>query len=682
METKHRLPQRQIHLDFHTSGLIEGVGADFSAETFAQRLQDAEVESITLFARCHHGWLYFQSERFPDLIHPHLSCPDLLDQQLSACRKRGIRVEVYTTVQWEEQSFLRHPEWAVRDIAGNPVGKDPLQAGFYGNLCINSGYQDFLKEHIREVLEHFHPDGLFLDIVRPISCICPACRAGMEKAGMDISQEGDRNQFARESLDRFRRDISDFVSSIQEGCPVFYNGSHISPSLRSCLKSYGHLEVESLPSGSWGYDHYPLAARCARSLGKEHVGMTGKFHTYWGDFHSLKNRASLEYECFQMLALGGGISIGDQLHPRGRLDAPSYRLIAELFRSAKAKEPWCRDAESLSEVAILNLESWEDEETPDAMVGASRLLQELSIQYDVIDLENDFSSYRLLLLPDRVPDDPRLREKLERYILQGGKLLFSFRSGFFGLDGKDLPAGSAPFCLESLPLRAASSQDPMAGVIDFTNSAAEYLYTESCDLGSWDAGIESPICMYTTGFDVETASDARVRAKRLSSYFHRTWKHFCSHQQAPASRYSPGPAWICGEHCAYFSHPLFSIYRKKAPRWVKDLLGSALGELLPRPMVCHNGPSTLKTSLMHQKSQGRFVLHLLHYIPEKRAEQIEIIEDVIPLHQLELRLALPKELVSARTVPGGEALDLLNEGEEQILTLPLLQGHVMIELAY
>lgn len=47
-----------------------------------------------------------------------------------------------------------------------------------------------------------------------------------------------------------------------------------------------------------------------RDLNKELLGMTGKFHTYCGDFHSLKNKAALEFECFQMLSMNAGKVIG------------------------------------------------------------------------------------------------------------------------------------------------------------------------------------------------------------------------------------------------------------------------------------------------------------------------------------------------------------------------------------
>ena len=50
--TKH-VPEnfrfRQIHLDFHTSEHIEGVGADFDPDQFVQVLKDGAVSSVTLF---------------------------------------------------------------------------------------------------------------------------------------------------------------------------------------------------------------------------------------------------------------------------------------------------------------------------------------------------------------------------------------------------------------------------------------------------------------------------------------------------------------------------------------------------------------------------------------------------------------------------------------------------------
>ena len=66
------LPFRHIHLDFHTSEAITGIGRYFDPDRFAETLTSAYVNSITCFARGHHGWIYFDTGRFPERRHPHL----------------------------------------------------------------------------------------------------------------------------------------------------------------------------------------------------------------------------------------------------------------------------------------------------------------------------------------------------------------------------------------------------------------------------------------------------------------------------------------------------------------------------------------------------------------------------------------------------------------------------------
>lgn len=62
---------RQVHLDFHTSEAIEGIGSRFSKQQFQEMLQLGHVDSITVFAKCHHGWAYHPSTA--NEMHPHLS---------------------------------------------------------------------------------------------------------------------------------------------------------------------------------------------------------------------------------------------------------------------------------------------------------------------------------------------------------------------------------------------------------------------------------------------------------------------------------------------------------------------------------------------------------------------------------------------------------------------------------
>ena len=321
---------RQIHLDFHTSEFIDGIGSQFDPEEFATTLENARVNSITCFARCHHGWMYYDTKLNPERQHPHLPT-NLLRAQIDACHVHNIRVPIYTSVQWDHYTASQHPEWLASDETGRISSfqsASPFEAGFYRDLCLNSPYvETFLKPHVREILESLPTDGLFFDIVRPLPCSCRYCRAEMETASLDPSNAAARQQFGLRTINRFMQDMTQFVRQFNSECTIFYNAGHIGTRHRPIADAYNHFELESLPSGGWGYLRFPLTMRYARTLGKECLGQTGKFHTEWGDFHSYKNRAALQYECFRMLALGARCSIGDQLHPAGKIDPHVYELV-------------------------------------------------------------------------------------------------------------------------------------------------------------------------------------------------------------------------------------------------------------------------------------------------------------------------------------------------------------------
>ena len=73
---------RQVHLDFHTTELIDGVGSCFSKEQFQDALKLGHVDSVTLFSKCHHGWSYHPTKA--NVMHPTLTF-DLLGAQIEAC---------------------------------------------------------------------------------------------------------------------------------------------------------------------------------------------------------------------------------------------------------------------------------------------------------------------------------------------------------------------------------------------------------------------------------------------------------------------------------------------------------------------------------------------------------------------------------------------------------------------
>jgi len=675
--SKSVLPFRQIHLDFHTSEQIVGVGAAFDPEAFADTLVRAHVDSVTCFARCHHGWLYYDSKLTPERRHPHLST-DLLRRQIEVCHDHGIRVPIYITVQWDHYSADQHPEWLARDEEGRPFGTPTFEAGFYRRLCVGSPYRDFLEAHTREVLELLPVDGLFFDIVHPLPCACRHCRQAMDERGMNPARLADRHTYGRLLIDAFKREMTALVRGLSPDCAVFYNAGHIGPRDRASARAYTHWELESLPSGGWGYLHFPIAQRYARTLGLECLGMTGKFHTSWGDFHSFKNQAALEYECFRMLALGAKCSVGDQLPPSGALDEPVYELIGAVYGGVAQKEAWCRGARPLNDIAVLSPEEFAEPDAarlPQPAMGAERMLDEGGHQFDIVDSQADFGAYQLLVLPDTIPVDAALARKLGAYLAGGGALIATFESG--------LAPGKEGFALPQLGVELAGEgpRDARGELVrgrHFPNGDYTEYLRPGAAVGSGLPPTEH--AMYMRGLEVRADADAEVLAVTVASHFDRSYRHFSSHRQSPASGQVRGPAIVRRDRAIYFAHPIFSQYAQNAPRWCKQLFLNAVAMLLPEPLLRHNGPSTLFATVNEQAAERRLVVHLLHYIPERRGADFDVIEEVIPLHNLEVSVRAERPVLRVATAPEGVELPFRAEKGRVRFTLPRLNGHQIVAL--
>jgi len=96
---------RQIHLDFHTSEKIPGVGSAFNAKQFQDMLTVGHVDSITIFSKCHHGWSYH-----PTTVgrqHPTLGF-DLLNLE-NAVGSRRNAVNICHVIR--SASFATSPIW-------------------------------------------------------------------------------------------------------------------------------------------------------------------------------------------------------------------------------------------------------------------------------------------------------------------------------------------------------------------------------------------------------------------------------------------------------------------------------------------------------------------------------------------------------------------------------------------
>lgn len=605
------LRYRQVHLDFHTSECVPTLGDKFDKEQFQKALKLGHIDSITLFSKCHHGWAYHPSKA--NEIHPKLNF-DLLGAQLEACKEIDVNAPVYLSAGYDEKYARKHVDHLWKPSPED--GPNFLERAYYKNICYNTPYLDVLCAQIEEVMERYNPCGIFLDISSPRVCYCQYCLESMRKDGLDPNNIEDARKHGNKVYLEYCRRTKAAVRKYSDTATIFHNGGNITRGRRDYAYANTHLELESLPTGGWGYDHFPMSAAYARTLDRDFLGMTGKFHTTWGEFGGYKHPNALRYETALSLALGAKCSIGDQLHPTGEMNESTYALIGAAYREIEAKEKYAVGAENIADIAILSAEAFTkkpDRNCPND-VGASRILLEGKYLYDIIDRESELTPYKLLILPDTIRVDDELKTKLEEYIATGGKLLLSGESGLW--ESRDEFAINIGATYEG---KSEYQPSYMVPCYDCVNGDTAYV-------------------MYSTRHNIN--ADENIVAYAQDSYFNRTPEHFSSHQHTPNNADTKYPATVVTESIAYISWEIFREYAEKGSYHLKELVVNCINKLLAEPSVKVNLPDRGVVTLT--KQDNRLITHLLFAHTTVRGNGIEVIEDIIPLHNTSVSIKADK----------------------------------------
>ncbi|MEM9160574.1 MAG: alpha-amylase family protein [Verrucomicrobiota bacterium] len=654
---KTSMIDRQVHLDFHTSEAIESIGSRFDEEQFIEALKIGHVGTINLFGVCHHGWAYYDSKL--GYKHPHLET-NLLERQMAACEKAGVRTVVYNTVRWNSRVARMHPEWTVREKDGSSCRSLPhpdsrLPMYYWNTLCLNSPYiEEYVLPSTKEIMTDLKPSGIFMDITFASTCYCDFCKDKARSLGLDPESDADMETLANLSKKDYREKVAKLVWAIDPKTTLFHNDKQVRREYEAdAFRS--HAEIESLPTGDWGYDHFPCnAAYFTEVKDTEVIGMTGKFHTSWGEFGGFKHPNALRWEVAQISSYGCLTCIGHHLHPTGEVDMDTFRLIGDSYKKLEENEPWLSSSESVAEVAILA--------TADLLThsetGACKMLLESQVPFAVVDPEMDWSSFRLLILPDELALSSDLAEALRAFQDGGGKIL---ASGFSGLDSE-----RKDFLID-------------LGVSFEGQSPWDVEYVEALDEGLLESGIKDPFLVYDSGA-VVSASGGSALARTWQPYFNRTAGHFCGHREAPYEKPSGSASVVLAENSGYISQQIFKSYNQWGTRLYRELAMGLLERLLTDPILKVGLPSVGRANLRFQSELKRHVLHLLYATPVQRGE-VGVIEDVVPIYDIPVSIRLDQAPRSVRLVPEKVSLDFeYSEGYVRF-AVPRLELSQLVEIA-
>ena len=637
-----------VHLDFHTSPDIAHVGARFNKKAFAETVRAAHIDLMTVFAKCHHGYTYYPSR--VGVMHPQLSF-DLLGEQLDAIHEAGAKAPIYITMGWSKKDADEHPEWHQIDPkTGEPPyagahpstltdPDTPLKDCTWTPLCPLGGYREHLIALTREVCERYAPvDGIFYDICFiGTACVCEACRAGMRRRGMDPDRLEDAERYYTEERIALMQQLTGIVHEYVKDAPVFYNGgAHMD---RTAYHPYQtHYELEDLPTAWGGYDLMPVRAKFFEKYGKPFLGMTGKFHHAWGEFGGFKYKEALRYECADMLSVGASISVGDQLHPEGALDESTYRVIGHAFDYVRRIERFCEGTHAYTDLAL-----WLSHHSPSDM-GASKLLQTLHLEYDVVGEGDGLSGYRCIILPDRVHLSDAATEALRAFVARGGTLIASYES---------IPAG--------------------LGIEPVSPSYADLDYI-ACPVGDYT----TPFLSYSHAYRVKAEGEWLARVHE--PYFNRTAGRFCGHKNTP---YQP----MCADYPAaarvggvlYLAHPVFEAYNASGSYVLEQYIAAMLDRVYRRATVTEELPSCGRLRLRESDDGSFLALHVLYAPPVSRGN-VCLLPDFPCLCGVRVTLHTAREVTSATLEPDGTPVPFTQDGDTVTLMLPPFRLHALVVL--
>lgn len=662
MENMKRLASRQVHLDFHTSEKIPGVGSKFDKEAFQAALKAGHINSMTVFGKCHHGYFYYPTE--VGTIHPTMdSNQDLSKQMMDACHEIGVRAPLYLTWGWSALDAKEHPEWVAKAKDGSFMGihydmeaaptEERLEVSWL-HLCSAGGYRQYLYNMVEEACKRYQElDGIFLDIVFTYNtCYCDHCRKGMMEMGIDIDNVEEVKKYYELQKHTTLQGVRDILESYHKDATLFYNSGGADIHRPQWHYINTHYELEDLPTTWGGYDKMPIRAKYFARSGKDFLGMTGKFHRSWGEFGGFKTPEALKYECGSLLASGARISVGDQMHPHGYLDMETYKNIGVAFSYVEKVEKYCYDVKETSRLGVMINE---DEKTCEAM---STLLSDCHLDFDVVHDEVDLLHFDTVIIPDNYVLSESYGKAIDTFVKYGGKVLLLGGSGVneagdgFGFD--------CPFTYQ--------------GKSDFDKDYIKV--TESIEKNM----VTSPILCYSSAYKV--AGEGTVLSHVYEPFFSRTYEHYCSHYNTPYGEEKAAyPGAIQNGNIIYIAHPIATLYKEFGSSYHRRYFKNILDLLYKENRIDIKLPVQGRVHLLEQEAKKRYVLHVLYGSPVQRGG-VCVIEDLPELTNINTKVMVEEEIKKVKLVPQNIELVFSQEGKEIEFTIPKFSSHQMVVFEY
>lgn len=684
---------RRFYISQHYEDWDPRIFARYDISDFLQRVEALDADVIYSSARTHNGhW-------FCDVgwggMHRGLKGVDQLRAFLDHFHAQGKLVAAYFSTVYDKKLYDEHPEWRQVDAEGRPVAADE---GSWGKiLCLNSPYKEHLIAMMTRLLETHDIDGMFIDMTffHANPCYCDSCtRLFRARYGAAPPQEEDWDDPLYRAFVRFRLDTNHLF--VREICQAMKQANpDVSLGVQHQVLRGGAISGQTIALGreadylysdiyfGGGYLHMSACTRVARAISRQRpeIGIMTRPGSH-ADAPNMKSLDHLRSEAFTVVANGGGVMFFDIMMPDGTVQQPMWERIGRVLEELREREPWL-GGRPVKSVALLYSEAtriWYGRSDREGrydnhLFGACRALIEEHIPHDIIvDLDADtLAGYQVLVVPNAVCLSAEEVEAIREFVRAGGGLVCTGKTSLWNERGEPGP---------DYQLR------DVLGVSYVSDTAAYSKVYSRFD-------VDAPIArrLPADGFITSRGPLAKVElqgaealARIVFPLTEPSADKFVNIMTNPPAVPSAWPA--CTLHtfgkgrAVYFAGGIDRDYADLSFPELKWALSDAVRAAAAAPLKVElKAPASVELTACEREEGGQLIVHLVNCQPEvgrELAHSRHVIQEIIPVHDLELTLRLDRPIQGVRLEPGGEALPYEENGRAATVHIDELDCHRMV----
>ncbi len=632
--------------------------SEFNGREIVRRCLSARCEYIVIWAR-DGDYAYYDSKLLPKPAG--LGQRDPLRETMDEAADSHLPVIAYCVVQQGGHYLREHPEFEMRDPAGNRIGR----------FCYDSGYLEAIKQIVAEQLAYgiagFHLDMLDQGFGPPYGCWCEHCRKAFEAQYGHPMPEGptwDERwdhmlEFRYASSMRFQRALYDHIKSLNPTATIDYN-YHGNPPFswevgQRPVQHAGNGDFVTGETGVWGFSALTVGLnaefyRAATPGLPVQVAMQRGVRMY----HDQTTRPlhDIRWELLTLLAHGTFVTMVDKTGFDGWLDPVAYERIGAAFREVHSKRAHFGH-QPVAEVGIYfssRTRDWLGRERPadyfQSFQGAHKAFVYEHIPWGIVLDENAtverLGKFPVVVLPNAAILTEREVKMLGRYVEQGGNLILTGWSGLLGWRGEPQATSALSELSGARFIRRLDSLDNWVRFVNGSESAAQLSRDIAVD---WPFLVKGPAAVLeaTTSLSVGQLLQPFRTTRQREGREGTDW---------PMSADSPvGPAILLnevgkGRVLTFACSPDYATASEHHIVEARRLLANAVRFLNPNPRVRITAPSTVQAVVTDDPTKRTLRIHLLGYnsspqtTPPKERPNIlpGLIEDV-PMYRATVEFA-------------------------------------------